>query len=476
MSEAPTLEVVSVRFAERPVRLRLPFRFGAMTLTEAQQAFVRVGIRLEDGRESVGYAADFLAPKWFDKNPELTNEENADQLRTSLALVRALYLETDRPLTAFGLHAAHQSDQYAQCDRRGLNGLIAGFGSAMIDRAVLDALGKCLKQSIFQIMQSNRAGIDSTTAPDLEGFDLDSFCASLNPAEGIAVRHTVGLADPITETDIDPANRIGDGLPESLEAVIRTYANRYFKIKVAGDRAADIDRLSRIASVLDRRDDEYFVTLDGNEQYPDGTAVVELMRAIGKAPRLRRLAASVLYVEQPTPRTTSLSQPIHDLASISPVAIDEADTDIDAFPRARTLGYRGISSKSCKGFYRSLLNFARVSAWNAEAPDASFFITAEDLTTLAGISIQQDLALATLVGCTHAERNGHHYVDGMAGASADEQQGFLAAHPGLYRRSDGRVRLVISNGRLDLRSLAAPGLGGGPEPDWSAMAERTYDL
>ena len=43
-------------------------------------------------------------------------------------------------------------------------------------------------------------------------------------------------------------------------------------------------------------------------------------------------------------------------------------------------------------------------------------MSAEDLTTQSGIALQQDLALATLIGATHVERNGHHYVDGMAGA------------------------------------------------------------
>jgi hypothetical protein len=34
---------------------------------------------------------ELLAPKWFDKNPALSNEENSAQLRASLALVdRAL--------------------------------------------------------------------------------------------------------------------------------------------------------------------------------------------------------------------------------------------------------------------------------------------------------------------------------------------------------------------------------------------------
>ena len=41
-------------------------------------------------------------------------------------------------------------------------------------------------------------------------------------------------------------------------------------------------------------------------------------------------------------------------------------------------------------------------------------MSGEDLTTQAGLSVQQDLALVNLLGITHVERNGHHYVDGMA--------------------------------------------------------------
>ena len=70
---------------ERDVRLRMPFRFGVVTLTAAPQAFVRARIRLEDGREAEGAAAEVLAPKWFDKNPALSNEDNFEQLRLSHA-------------------------------------------------------------------------------------------------------------------------------------------------------------------------------------------------------------------------------------------------------------------------------------------------------------------------------------------------------------------------------------------------------
>src|SRR5262249_14031525 len=91
----PRFRVLSFRQYERHVQFRMPFRFGVVTLTAAPQAFLRTRIRLDDGRESEGAAAEMLAPKWFDKNPALTNEQNFDQLRLSLALAREAYTARD---------------------------------------------------------------------------------------------------------------------------------------------------------------------------------------------------------------------------------------------------------------------------------------------------------------------------------------------------------------------------------------------
>ena len=68
--------VKQIDLFERPVKLRLPFRFGVVTMTEAPQAFVRARIALENGKEGEGGAAEMLAPKWFDKVPALSTEEN----------------------------------------------------------------------------------------------------------------------------------------------------------------------------------------------------------------------------------------------------------------------------------------------------------------------------------------------------------------------------------------------------------------
>jgi hypothetical protein len=407
-----------------------------------------------------------LAPKWFDKSPALTNEDNFDQLRRSLAMARESLFAAG-PDTPFGLSAAVDGPQHDACAALGLNGLVASFGLALIDRAIIDALGRLEGVSVFRLVQANRLGLNAATAADLASFDFGRLLGSLSPATSIQARHTVGLVDALTRAETG-GKRIDDGLPESLEEVVAAYGHRFYKLKVGGKIDADIDRLCGSAAVIDRGQ-PYQATLDGNEQYHDIEEVTSLWRRIGEEPRLARLKSSILFIEQPIARDRALAAPVKALSDEVPVEIDESDADVTVFPRARALGYRGISSKSCKGFYRALINRARIETWNAEEP-GRYFMSAEDLTTQAGVAVQQDLALATLIGVTHVERNGHHYVDGMTGAPRAEEDAFLNAHPDIYHRAaNGRVRLTIRGGAISLRSLNAPGLGVGPLPEFNAM-------
>jgi L-alanine-DL-glutamate epimerase-like enolase superfamily enzyme len=458
------LTVERITLHERDVKLRMPFRFGVVTLTEALQAFARATVRLEDGRTADGAAAELLAPKWFDKNPELSNEDNFDQLRKSLALARDAYL-AEPSGTAFGLFAAHHAAHARRCEDRGLNRLVAGFGPALVDRAILDALCRALQMPFAAVMRANLVGIVQTElCPDLAGFDIDAFLASLEPGRQIDARHTVGMVDPITAGD--QSSRVGDGLPETLEEVVSTYGHRWFKLKVGGDVVADLQRLSSIAAVLDRIPEPYHASLDGNEQYGDVAGVLALWHRMRAEPRLARLVSSVAFIEQPIRRQSALSQPIDALSSQIPVIIDESDDSLDAFVRARELGYQGVSSKTCKGLYKSVINRARCEMWNRGDADR-YFMSAEDLTIQAGLALQQDLALVCLLGIRHVERNGHHYVNGMADLPKSEQAAFLAGHPDLYEQSHGAVRLRITAGRIALASLDCEGYASAAMPDWS---------
>jgi L-alanine-DL-glutamate epimerase-like enolase superfamily enzyme len=468
---APTFRVTAVELYERLVTLRIPFRFGAATVTHAPQAFVRARIRLTDGAstgaEAQGAAAELMIPKWFDKSPQKSNAENIADLRKALTNAADAYTSESSSRAAFGHTAAHYRPLLAAGEAAGLNPLAANYGPALVDRAILDALCRALGASFNAAIRANALGLDAALTPDLAGVDLDRFLRGLDGSGRIAARHTVGMLDPIEAHDA--GDGVGDGLPETLEQVIAAYGNRYFKLKLGGNPDADLRRLTRIAVVLDALP-EYTVTMDGNEQFADVATIVEFWRKVAGTPSLARLVAATLYLEQPLPRTLALETDVSKAGLSKPLLIDESDATLDAFPAARARGYLGVSSKSCKGLYKSLLNAARCALWNGSTP-GGYFLSGEDLTMQAGLAVQQDLALASVLGLSHVERNGHHYVNGFAGQGADaaEQQRFLSAHPDLYETSHGSVRLAIRNGTIALGSLDAPGFASGAEPAWSTL-------
>ena len=447
---APRLRIRAIELYERPVRFVKPFRFGAVTVEEAPQAFVRALVSVEGKGEAWGSTAEMMMPKWFDKNPARTPAETVDGLRLSLQTARAAYLADDRLDSAFGHHVAAYGAQLQACRVAGLPDLTAAYGPALIDKAVLDGLLRALGVDFFTGMAANVAGLDARLTPDLAGFDLDAYLGRLAPLGSVAIRHTVGLLDE----------------PADLRGLLERQRLTRFKIKLGGDVAADVERLRTIARVLDTTvegvAEGYRATLDGNEQYADAGALTALVEAMEREPALAVFRHHLLYIEQPIAREKALAEPLGCLAMRIPVIIDESDDGYDAFPRARAAGYRGVSSKSCKGLYKALLNRARCAAWGAP-----HFISAEDLTCQAGLAVQQDTALVALLGIGHAERNGHQYVDGFDGAA--EADAFHDAHPGFYTREGGTVRLATAGGSLPTKPLAVPGFASAAEPAWDRL-------
>ncbi len=246
------VKLLDVERYERPMKMRLAFRFGVITVTEGVQAVIRARIALPDGRTSEGVAAEALAAKWFEKSSEFTDEQNLDQLRRSLAIAIDHY-KVHGLDTPFGLFAGTYKAQQRRAATLGLNPLVASYGPALLDRAILDAVGKATGQSFAQMIAANVPGIAATDlTPDIAQADLGIFLGGLKPAPSIDLRHTVGLVDPLTSADRPLQDRVNDGLPETLEEVVAYYRGRYYKLKVGGDVEADLDRLSRIAAVLDR--------------------------------------------------------------------------------------------------------------------------------------------------------------------------------------------------------------------------------
>lgn len=443
------LRVLSVDLFERDVTLRLPFRFGAATVTQCPQAFLRVQIE-SGGKRFEGATAELMVPKWFDKSPSLTHEQNFEQLREALRIAAQSYADTQEAQTPYEWSQSAGQAAIQAGVARGLPRLAAQFGPALIDKGIADAALRAAGLGWVDGLLANVLG--------------DPFSKQLNivKPQKVALRHTVGLADRLTASDLgaDPA----DGLPATLEAAIQFYGLHHFKLKLSGQLDADIDRLSRISAVLDAHSSNYRVTLDGNETFANPQALGTFWQALAKAPQTASLLHRTLLLEQPLPRSIAMDASVADLGITVPIILDESDDHEDVLERGLALGYRGISSKACKGIYRALHSAARI----AQDP-THLLLSGEDLTCQAGLAVQQDTLLAASLGITHIERNGHHYVDGFGIAPEQEAQDFATAHKSFYSTAQGRVRLAVHAGQLDLATLHAPGFASAARPLWHSL-------
>ena len=464
------IKVVRTRSGIRNAHTRMPFRFGVITMRAAPLLTLAVEVEDRRGARGTGYAADFLAYRWFDKRPEKSLADNCADLLRAVEMARALYLEAGLA-SPFELWRA----TYPEIERRalasGCNRLGAAFGSSILERAVIDGVGRLAGRSCFELVRDDHLGIDlGAITPELQGRPMREFLPA-RPLGRLHVRHTVGLIDPITAADV--REPVADGLPETLEDYLERDRISYLKIKVGGALEADLARLEGIAAVLERRGRRCGITLDGNEQYQTLDDFMALVERIRSAPGLRRLWDQVLFIEQPLDRGFAMAPTVEPalraLGRDKPVIIDEADGWVSAFEEAIALGYRGVSHKNCKGIYKSLHNVALAALHNARRRRAKLFLSAEDLSNLPVVPLQADLALVALLGITHVERNGHHYFRGLGHLSEAEKTAALAAHPDLYERRGGEVFLRITKGTLACASLQVPGMGFAALPDMAAM-------
>jgi hypothetical protein len=260
---ARKLSVLQIEVTERSVHFTHPFRFGAVTVEGAPHLFVHVDIALEDGRRALGAAAELMVPKWFNKDPLLSPEQTVDQLREAVVLARNFYLDAGTD-TAFALHAAVHDRQITACGREGIPPLAAAFGPAEIDKAIVDALFRALGLDVFEGFKANGMGLDARLTPDLDDADIAAYLGSRKPVTSVAVRHTVGLVDPI----------------ESLAKVHAQSGCRFFKLKLSGDPMADCARLSQIVDALESAGIDYRATVDANEQYPSQSALKALVEGL----------------------------------------------------------------------------------------------------------------------------------------------------------------------------------------------------
>ncbi|MCY4007560.1 MAG: hypothetical protein OXE84_12170 [Rhodobacteraceae bacterium] len=451
MTPSFTIKAVSVR--TREVCLRLPFQFGSTTVTKAPEAYVEVMV---EGRNGIvhGYGAQMMIPRWFDKRTHLTNEDTVKELAAVISVTKlgAPGLAGSVRQLSTALRVLAQDGMPSDCPS-----LATGFGPALLEMALIDAACRSEKVSFAEAARKDLFGLAEDAPSDIPASDIRAALETICPEPRIALRHTIGYNAPLTRMEAGPSTD-RDDQPVTVQEVVSATGIRAFKIKLKGDVESDIDRLKQLNKIFKPLGD-IVVTLDANEQYEE-ESLNELVRHIQVDSELSLLRSSLLFLEQPFAREVALADRERPFDIGVPIMIDESDDCDDALPQAWALGWSGTSVKSCKGVLRALLNKARTIKRQGEGLHA--LLSAEDLTCQPGLCWQQDTMMATCIGATHVERNGHHFAGGMQGADDTERAAFLAAHPKLYRQTSSGIRLIILNGETDITSLTGPGFSSYP--------------
>ena len=456
-----------------PTRTRFPFRYGIASMTDVPQLYAVTRVS-SGGVRHAGLAGEGLPPKWFTKDPATTFEQDLPQMVEVITHAAALAAEIARsPVGYFDFWRELDRQQSAWAPSRGLAPLLAHLGVSLVERVILDGLCRLAGMPLHQMVGSNRLGLRlGEIYPEL-GSAAPANLLPPEPVSGCYVRHTVGLADALAPADIPVDERVVDGLPQDLEASIRAYGLRYFKVKLFGSLERDLPRLRRLVPLLERETGgDWQVTLDGNENFHDFAAFREYWEQARAEPALRDLWPRVIVVEQPVHRDHALRDEVGAMLSRwpdrPPLIVDESDGAIGDVPQALSLGYAGASHKNCKGIVKGIANAAFLR--DRQRRGAPGVLTGEDLCTLGPVALLQDLAMMALLGIGHVERNGHHYYRGLSMLPPSWQDATLDGHGDVYRRhEDGFACLRIEDGRLDLRSVNAAPFGVVPALDPSVF-------
>jgi L-alanine-DL-glutamate epimerase-like enolase superfamily enzyme len=443
------------------MRTRMPFRFGISTMTHTPHLFLSTDF-LIDGEPHRGVAADHLPPKWFTKNPSTPLRDEVDEMIRVIRHAANAAKEMQAAESPYAFWKELYARQAAWIEQSQLPPLLGFFGVTLVERAMLDAFCRAIQTPFADALRGGKLGMD----------DLALNTLPPAPLHTLICRHTVGLTDPIAPADIPEAERLDDGLPQSLIECIRAYGLTHFKIKLCGDGEKDLQRLRRLRNVLESESPNYQFTLDGNENFHDLESFAALWKSLAGDPALEGFLKRLIFVEQPMHRSVALSDAVgaamNRWTDRPPIIIDESDATLDSLPTAIRCGYVGTSHKNCKGVFKGILNAGRIAALRRSRSETHWIQSGEDLSNVGPISLLQDLAVMANLGISHVERNGHHYFRGLSYLTPELQNTVLEYHPDVYRRHErGYATLNVERGKIAVGSVIAAPFGAGFDFDAS---------
>ena len=449
MTKPTDIQLKQVSTSKERIDYRAPIKFGGRVVNDALLVNVEVEVETRDGRTGRGFGSMPMGNAWG--WPSAT--ASVDQTLAAMTDLAERYAraadacdEKGHPLEI--THTLAASLNALANDVTGDAGLAESMpplaqlvAASPVEAAIHDAYGKVHSQSAYNVLGEDFANrnLAAYLNDEFAGEFLDRYTLR-EPKPSMPLYHLVGALDPLTEADI--ANRLDDGLPETLGEWILADGLTHLKIKLAGDDLEwDVQRVAAIESAAaaaqaQRGATEWHYSLDFNEKCPNVEYVLDFLARLEEASP--RALARAQYIEQPTHRDLRANPEnrMHQAAKIKPVVIDESLVDFESLLLAREQGYSGVALKACKGHSEALL-------MGAAAQKYDMFLCVQDLTCV-GASFLHSASLAARVPTIAAiEGNGRQYCP-------RGNEGWSDRFPGMFEISAGTVETSV---------LSGPGLG-----------------
>jgi L-alanine-DL-glutamate epimerase-like enolase superfamily enzyme len=447
--KATDIRIEEVKHSFEDYLYRTPIKFGGVAVDRVTLLNVEVEVSTVAGGKARGFGSMPLGNVWSFPSRVLSYD-------TTLAAMKALAEQVHRITTSctevghpIDLTWAMEPDYHRAAGEVGqqlqlaepIPPLCTLVVASPFDAALHDAFGKAHGVSCYHTYGPDFLSHDlgHYLGEEFRGKNLEQYI-SRSPQPEMPLYHLVGALDPLEPGDVQ--QRIGDGLPETLDEWIRYNGLTHIKIKLNGDDLGwDVERVLRVDRVArtvqaERGLETWHYSLDFNERCANVAYLLEFLgRVKEENPEgFERIA----YIEQPTARDlkTHRDNVMHEAAKLRPVVIDESLLDRESLQLAREMGYTGAALKACKGQTQSLL-------LGAAAQHYGLFLCVQDLTCPGASLIHSAGLAAHIPGVTAIEANARQFVPAANAA-------WETRFPGIFRVTDGRMKTGV---------LTGPGLG-----------------
>ena len=440
---APSSRVAAVDLFERDVRLRLPFRFGAATRARRRRRRSSARrIRVADGRDAAGWTAEMMVPKWFDKRPGAAPTTTTRRpARARSRSRRRLHVGSQRRAPRSATRRALPRAAGRRRTRSGLNPLVVVVRRrARRPRDPRRAVPRDAALSFLDAVRAQpaRARRRARARSRRMSTSTLSWRSVAPPAIDRRATHGRACSMPLDAATSSP-RRTTACRSRSTRSIAR-YGHRHFKLKLVRRRRRR-PRAARRASprVLDR------------------AARLRRHARRQRAVRRRRRASRALARDaRPTARSRASSRRVavsraaarargdvrrptsarcaHDV----PLLIDEADDSYDAFPRRSAAATPACRARTARALQER--SSTRCAAQLARRRGRAVRFRRRPDGAMRPRRAAGSARWPALLGITHVERNGHHYVGGLrrSGRRRARTGGVRRRAPRPLRRRAGR--------------------------------------